>query len=177
MSPSTAECRSSLQTSGTKDQFTTPWLVHLSSNFIPICRNKWTLLYFAEILKIARESSASTITAPTQLLRPSTPSETHMDRPHGTWHQPSLSSVSETAKDSPHRNISAPPAKVSFVFFYIKHIVSLIYIGLCASIADSSRTRLATFPLNGYNFSSSPRPQIAMRFSTFFYLSGCIPVF
>ena len=61
--------------------------------------------------------------------------------------------------------------------FDIKHIVSLIYIGLCASISDSSRTRLATFPLNGYNFSSSPRPQIAMRFSTFFYLSGCIPVF
>lgn len=100
-------------------------------------------------------SSASSVTATTQIPRPSTPSETHIilkdnalfllqlatssspeknqhileRRRRSLMHQPSLSSVAETsAKDAPHRKISAPPSKVKiFGFIAVLLIFSFIY--------------------------------------------------
>lgn len=90
--------------------------------------------------RLRRKVSSSSTTAPTstQLLRPSTPSEAHIvlkdnalfllqlatssnpeknqhsldRRRRSLMHQPSLSSVSEITKDSPHRKISVPQPKV-----------------------------------------------------------------
>lgn len=97
--------------------------------------------------RLRRKISSSSIPVPSpQILRTVAPSETHIvlrdnalfllqlatsstpeknqqileRRRRSLMHQPSLSSVAEVAKDSPHRKISVPPNKVSFnTFSYV----------------------------------------------------------
>ena len=135
--------------------------------------------------RLRRKVSSNSTTTPTvNLLRSSTPSETHVilkdnalfllqlatssspeknqqileRRRRSLMHQPSLSSVSETDKDLSHRKILAPPSKVKFfalTWFLFRNVLFHLLIFLCPFFFRVDIKHQVMFSL-GFSFNVFP---------------------